>query len=65
MSRRPSTERVEPENFNRYAFTRPTAIGKPKVDIVAGFFEGRPYFTVVHVVGHAEDVESMQVAQDV
>jgi hypothetical protein len=58
-------QRVEAENFNRYAFARVTDIGKPKVDVVAKFFEGRPHLTVVPIVGRAESLEAGRVAQDV
>ncbi len=58
-------QRVEVEDFNRYPFARQTDIGKPKVDVVAGFFEGRPHLTVVPMVGRAEDIALKRVAQDV
>lgn len=57
-------QRVEAENFNRYAFARVRDIGKPKVDVLAGFFEGRPHLTVVPIFGRAESTEAGRVAQD-
>jgi molybdopterin/thiamine biosynthesis adenylyltransferase len=58
-------QRVEAENFNRYAFARPSDIGKAKVDVLAGFFEGRPHLTAVPIVARAEAVESMRLAHAV
>lgn len=58
-------QRVEAENFNRYAFARVTDIGKPKVDVLAGFFEGRPHLKVVPIFGRAESIEAGRVAQEV
>jgi adenylyltransferase/sulfurtransferase len=58
-------QRVEAENFNRYAFARVTDIGKPKVDVLAGFFEGRPHLKVVPIFSRAESIEAGRVAQDV
>ena len=58
-------QRVEAGNFNRYPFARPTDIGKPKVDVVAGFFEGRPHLTAIPIVGRAEDLQRLRIARDV
>jgi molybdopterin/thiamine biosynthesis adenylyltransferase len=58
-------QRVAAENFNRYPFARPIDIGKPKVDVLASFFEGRPHLKVVPIVGRAESIESGRVVQDV
>lgn len=58
-------QRVEAENFNRYAFARVTDIGKPKADVLAGFFEGRPHVNVLPIFGRVETIEAGRVAQDV
>lgn len=54
-------QRVESENFNRYPFARPSDIGRPKVDVLAGFFDGRPHLTVVPIVGRAESIDTAGV----
>jgi adenylyltransferase/sulfurtransferase len=58
-------QRVQAENFNRYAFARVTDIGQPKVDVLARFLEGRPHLKVVPIFGRAESIEAGRLVQDV
>ena len=58
-------QRVASDNFNRYVFARVTDIGKPKVDVLARFFEGRPHVKVVPVFGRAESIKMDRFEQDV
>ncbi|HLG56878.1 MAG TPA: ThiF family adenylyltransferase [Vicinamibacterales bacterium] len=56
-------QRMELENLNRYPFARLADIGKPKVDVLAAFFEGRPHLTAVPVLGTAEAVAKTRIAR--
>lgn len=53
-----------PDNFNRSPSGRARDIGRPKVDVLAAFLDGRPHLTVVPVLGRAEALESFRDAQD-
>ena len=50
-------QRIDASNFNRYPFVRARDIGRPKVDALAGFFDGRPYLKIVPVFKSIEDLE--------
>lgn len=58
-------QRVEAENFNRYSFARSRDLGRPKADVLASFFEGRPHLTVVPVVDRAENIQLMDIIKNV
>jgi hypothetical protein len=58
-------QRVEVDNLNRYPFVRPRDIGRPKVDVVTGFFEGRPHLAVIPIVERAENIPALRIADDV
>jgi molybdopterin/thiamine biosynthesis adenylyltransferase len=58
-------QRIEVENINRYPFMRPRDVGRPKVEVLAGFFEGRPHLSVIPIVARAESIPAMRLANDV
>ena len=58
-------QRVATDNFNRYAFARPLDVGRPKVDVLAAFFEGRPYLRVVPIFSRIESMQALRAARDV
>lgn len=50
-------QRVAPDNFNRYAFARSRDVRRPKVDVVAGFFDGRPHLRVIPIYSRVQNVD--------
>ena len=46
------------ENINRAAYARISDIGRPKVDVLTAFLDGRPHLTVVPIVGRGEALDT-------